>query len=257
VSPHPTAAELRAAAPLVSAGALAGDLAHVAGSVAALEDGGARVLHLDVGDGRYSPLMLGGPALVAAVRTRALKDVHLMIEEPHRHLGAFAAAGADALTLQVDAGRHLVQCLREIAAHPSARDPERPILRGLCLPLGRDAAALAPLLGELDLVLLLGVEPGYGGAAAGDLAARVRAVRALVDRERPGVLVSVDGGVTPQLAPELAAAGADLVVSGSALFAGGEPAETLAALQASLAQAPGARHSGASSPSPAAGTTLA
>jgi len=257
VSAHATAAELRAAGPLVSAGALAGDLADIAGSVAALERGGARVLHVDVGDGRYSPLMLGGPAVVAAVRTRALKDVHLMIEEPQRHLAAFAAAGADALTLQLDGGRHLIQCLREIAAHPSAHDPERPILRGVCLPLEGHASALLPLLGELDMVLVLGVVPGYRGAAAPDLAERVRAARALVDRERPDVLVSVDGGVTTQLAPELAAAGADLVVSGSALFAEGRPAETLAAVHAELGQTPGARHNGASSPSPAAGTTAA
>jgi ribulose-phosphate 3-epimerase len=257
VSAHATAVGLRAAGPVVSAGALAGDLADLAGSVAALESGGARMLHLDVGDGRYSPLMLGGPALVAAVRTLALKDVHLMIEEPHRHLPAFAAAGADAITIQLDAGRHTVQCLREIAAHPSARDPDRAILRGICVPLEAAATAILPLLGELDLVLVLGVVPGHRGAAAQDLARRVREARALVDRERPDVLVSVDGGITPELAPELARAGADVVVSGSALFAGGRPAETLAALQASLAHTPGARHRGESSPSPAAGTTLA
>lgn len=253
MSIHPTAAELRDVGPLVSAGVLAGDLADVAGAVALLETGGARVLHVDVGDGRYSPLMLGGPGLVGAVRTRAYKDVHLLVEEPHRHLPAFAAAGADVLTLQLDGGRHLVQSLREIAAHPSAVHPDRPILRGVALPLEAGPDALAPLLGEFDLVLVLGVVPGYRGAAVPGLAARVGAVRRLVDRERPGTLVSVDGGVTASLAPDLVAAGADLVVSGSALFAAADPAAALAATQTAL-HTPGARHSGGSIPSPAAGS---
>jgi ribulose-phosphate 3-epimerase len=257
MTPHPTAAELRAAGPLVSAGALAGDLAAIGESVAALEAGGARALHCDVGDGVYSPLMLGGPGEVAAVRTRAYKDVHLMIAEPLRHIGAFASAGADAITIQLDAGRHVVQALREIAAHPALRHPERPLLRGVALGLEHDPAAVAPLLDELDIVLVLGVVPGYRGPAAADFARRVRAVRELVDRERPGTLVSADGGVTPALAPELAAAGADLVVSGSALFAAADPAAALAQMQAAIAHVPGAAHSGASSPPAVAGSSRA
>ncbi len=258
MSAHPTAAELRAAAPLVSAGALAGDLADLGGAVAALEEGGASILHLDVGDGRYSPLMAGGPSLVAAVRTRACKDLHLMIEEPLRHIEAFAAAGADAITLQLDAGRHLVQCLRAVAAHASARHPERPIMRGVALPLELTPEALCPLLGEAEIVLVLGVVPGYRGAAATHLDDRVRAVRALVDRERPGALVSVDGGVTADLAPRLASAGADIVVSGSALFGAGRPAAAVQEMQAAIAAAhtPGARQSGGRSVSAPAGITL-
>jgi ribulose-phosphate 3-epimerase len=219
-----TAAEWRAAGPLVSAGVLAGDLARLDDAVAALA--GAEILHIDVGDGVYSPLMIGGPGLVAAVRTRAYKDVHLMIVEPQRHVAAFAAASADALTVQLDAGRHLVACLREIAQHPSARHPERPILRGVALPVEAPVGALEPLLGELDLVLVLGVVPGYRGAALPGLAERVAAVRELAG---PDVLVSVDGGITAELAPTLE--GADVIVSGSALFAGGDAAAALRELR--------------------------
>jgi ribulose-phosphate 3-epimerase len=256
VSVHPTAAELRAGGALVSAGVLAGDLGDVRGAVRALEAGGVEVLHIDVGDGRYSPLMIGGPSLAAAVRTRAYKDVHLLIEEPLHQVQAFARGGADAITVQVDAGRHLVAALRAIAAHPSARHPDRPILRGVALPLEAPVHALSPLLGEVDLVLVLGVVPGHPGGAAPGLADRVSAVRAVVDRERPGTLVSVDGGIDATLAARVAAAGADLVVSGSALFVEGRPSDALAAMQAAVAaaaQRPGARHSGASSPSAAAG----
>jgi len=229
---NPTAAEWRAAGPLVSAGVLAGDLSHVAGAVAALE--GAEILHIDVGDGVYSPLMIGGPSLVAAIWTRAYKDVHLMIVEPQRHIAAFAAAGADALTVQLDAGRHVVACLREIARHPSARHPERPILRGVALPVEAPVAAVEPLLGEVDLVLVLGVVPGYRGPAIPGLAERVAAVRELAGED---VLVSVDGGITAELAPTLD--GADVIVSGSALFASGDAAAALRAFQV-----PGARHNG-------------
>jgi ribulose-phosphate 3-epimerase len=257
VSVHPTAAALRAAGPPLCAGVLAGDLADLAGAVDALEQGGARVLHIDVGDGRYSPLMIGGPTLVAAVRTHAYKDVHLLVEEPLRHVPAFATAGADVITLQLDAGRHLAGALREIAAHPSARDPDRPIMRGLALPVEAPMDAVSALLAEVDLVLVLGVVPGHRGGPQPGLAGRVRAVRTLVDRERPGTLVSVDGGIDATLAPAMAAAGADLVVSGSALFAQQEGARAaVAAMQAAIAaaaQTPGARQSGASSPSPAAG----
>jgi ribulose-phosphate 3-epimerase len=228
-----TAAEWRARGPLVSAGVLAGDLADIGGAVAALA--GAEILHLDVGDGVYSPLMLGGPGLVAAVRTSAYKDVHLMIVEPRRHIASFAAAGADAITVQLDSGRHLVAALREIGAHRSARD--RPIVRGVALPVEAPVGALEPLLGELDLVLVLGVVPGFRGPAMPGLAARVAAVRALAG---PDVVVSVDGGMTAELAPTMA--GADLIVSGSALFAGGDPTAALRAFQV-----PGARHSGGSS----------
>jgi ribulose-phosphate 3-epimerase len=235
-----SAHELRAAGPLVSAGVFAGDLADLGGATRALEAGGARVLHCDVGDGVYSPLMLGGPSLVAAVRTTAYKDVHLMIDAPERHLRSFVV-GADLLTLQLDAGRQLVACLREIALHPSARDPARPLLRGLALGLEHQPQALVPFLEEVDLVLVLGVVPGFKSAAHPRLPERVAAVRELAG----DLLVSVDGGVTTANAPELAEAGADLLVAGSALFGGGDPAGTLAALQERL-QAPGARHSGSS-----------
>jgi ribulose-phosphate 3-epimerase len=240
---HPTAAELRGAAPLVSAGVLAGDLADVGGAARALEVGGARVVHVDIGDGVYSPLLLGGAGLVAAVRTSAYTDVHLLIDAPERHVRAFAAAGADILTLQLDAGRHLVACLREIAEHPSARRPERPILRGIALPLELPVAALEPFLDEVDLILVLGVVPGVRSAAHPRLVERVAAARALAGP----LLVSVDGGVTAANALDLAAAGADLLVAGSALFASGDPAGTLAALQSQL-HTPGARHSGSSTP---------
>jgi ribulose-phosphate 3-epimerase len=230
-----TAAEWRAAGPLVSAGVLAGVLARLADAVAALE--GAEILHIDVGDGVYSPLMIGGPGLVAAVRTSEYKDVHLMIVEPQRHVAAFAQAGSDAITIQLDCGRHVVACLREIGAHASARHPDRPILRGVALPVEAPVGALEPLLGELDLVLVLGVVPGYRGPAIRGLAERVAAVRELAG---PDVLVSVDGGITAELAPTMR--GADVIVSGSALFAAGDPAAALRAFQV-----PGARHSGGSS----------
>jgi ribulose-phosphate 3-epimerase len=229
--------ELRAGAPIVSAGAFAGDFADLGGSVAALERGGARMLHLDVGDGRYSPLMVGGPSEVAAVRSGALKDVHLMIEEPLAHVDAFVAAGADAVTIQLDCGRHPVQALRAIGAARNANDAERPVLRGVCIGLEHPVGALEPLLGEVDLVLVLTVVPGFKAPMSPAAPARVSAVRSLVDRADADVLVSVDGGITTATAPALAGAGADILVAGSTLFAGQDPAAALRELTSSATRA--------------------
>jgi ribulose-phosphate 3-epimerase len=226
--------ELRAAGPHVSAGAFAGDLADLGGAIAALERAGARLVHLDVGDGRYSPLMIGGPAEVAAVRTTALKDVHMMIEEPLAHIERFAAAGADAITIQLDSGRHPVQALRAIGAAANANDAARPVLRGVCVGLDHPVAALEPLLDEVDLVLVLTVVPGFRAAPAASAAGRVAAVRALLDERGADALVSVDGGITTATAPALAAAGADLVVAGTTLFAGDGPEVVLPELAAAI-----------------------
>jgi ribulose-phosphate 3-epimerase len=223
--------ELRAGAPHVSAGAFAGDFADLGGAVAALERGGAQIIHLDVADGRYSPLMIGGPAEVAAVRTAALKDVHLMIEEPLAHVQRFAAAGADAITIQLDGGRHPLQALRAIAAAENANDASRPVLRGVCLGLEHSVATLEPLLDEVDLILVLTVVPGYRAPMAASAARRVAQVRALVDEHAADVLVSVDGGISLATAPALVAAGAELLVAGTTLFAGPDPAAALRELE--------------------------
>jgi ribulose-phosphate 3-epimerase len=229
--------ELHAAGPLVSAGVFAGDLADIGGAVSALERGGARAVHLDVGDGRYSPLMIGGPGEVEAVRTTAFKDVHLMIEEPLAHVERFAAAGADAITIQLDGGRHPLQALRAIGAAANASDASKPVLRGVCLGLDHPVAALEPLLDEVDLVLLLTVVPGFRAPLAASSPGRVAAVRALVDERGADVLVSVDGGITAATAPELAAAGADLLVAGTTLFAAPDPAIALHELASTIAGA--------------------
>jgi ribulose-phosphate 3-epimerase len=182
----------------------------------------------------YCPLMFGGPGEVAAVRTTAFKDVHLMIEEPLAHIDRFAAAGADAITVQLDAGRHVVQALRAIGAAANANDVARPVLRGVCLGLEHPVAALEPLLDEVDLVLVLTVVPGFRAAPAAASEDRVAAVRALADEHGGDILVSVDGALTVDTAPPLVAAGADLVVCGTALFAAPRPEAALGLLAAAI-----------------------
>jgi ribulose-phosphate 3-epimerase len=230
-------AALRARGPLVSAGAFAGDLAHLGETVRTLEHAGAQLIHLDVADGRYSPLMIGGQAEVAAVRTDALKDLHLMIEEPIRHVTRFAAAGADAITIHLDADRHPIATLRAIGVATNANAPERPVLRGVCVGLHEPVAVIEPLLEEIDLVLVLAVVPGHAGTMASTTVGRIRAVRRLLDNGVADALLSVDGGITLPDAPALVAAGADIVVSGSALFAGTDPAATFGELSAAVAAA--------------------
>jgi ribulose-phosphate 3-epimerase len=180
--------------------------------------------------------MIGGPAEVAAVRTAALKDVHLMIEEPLAHAHRFAAAGADAITIQLDGGRHPLQALRAIGAAENANDASRPVLRGVCLGLEHPVAALEPLLDEVDLVLVLTVVPGYRAPMAASAARRVAQVRALVDEHAADVLVSADGGITLATAPALAAAGADILVAGTTLFAAPDAAVALRELERAAQQ---------------------
>jgi ribulose-phosphate 3-epimerase len=227
-----TVRRLREAGPALSVGLLAGDLLHLGDELRRLEAAGARLVHFDVADGRFCPLLGPGPDLVRAVRTPMLKDVHLLIEEPLYWAQRLAEAGADVLTIQLESTPEPARVLRALAALRNVNDPDRGIVRGVAVKPDTPLAALAPLIGDLELVLVLGVDPGRGRELGLATLERVRALRALAGDE---VLVGADGGVTAANAGELAAAGADLVVAGSAVFAGGAPERTIAAMAASLA----------------------
>jgi ribulose-phosphate 3-epimerase len=192
---------------------LAADFAHLAREVRSVEEAGVAVLHLDVMDGAFVPNITFGPGLVAAVRSVAslYLDVHLMIREPHSFLDAFAAAGADLLTLHAEAlgaperglGAAPADCSLGLAFRP-ATDP-RPWLEAV----GAD----------LDLVLIMTVEPGFGGQAFLEAQlARVREAVALREAHRWRYRVEVDGGVTAATAAAAAAAGAEILVAGTAVF---------------------------------------
>lgn len=233
---------LKASTPNLSVGVLAANWLALGCDLRKLERTEARLLHFDVMDGRFAPQLTLGLALVEAVKTALLKDVHLMIEEPLTALEDYAAAGADVITVHAEAGWPAHRALQVIGDLPNANDPARGVLRGVALNPGTPLQALSPLLEMVDLVMLLAINPGWGGQqflpATRERADQVRRMIAASGRE---VLLGVDGGVTRRNLPEVAAVGADLVVTGSAVFEAGDPAEGVAAMLKGLR---GARQEG-------------
>ncbi len=215
---------LRAIGPTISVGMLTADLANLARDITVLEGTGVGVVHFDVMDGCFCPMTTIGPPIVKAVRTSMLKDVHLMIEAPLHKVADYVAAGADMVTVHVESDRYVRRVLVELGSMANANDADRGIVRGVALLPGTPVAAVEPVLDLADYVLVLAVDPGWGGQRFGDPTPdRVAEVRSLVASSGRDILVGVDGGVTKANIAEVAATGADLIVTGSAVFDGVDP----------------------------------
>jgi len=221
MSALPALEMLREAAPTISVGMLTADLARLGDELALLAATGVRAVHYDVMDGRFCPMLTVGAPVVAAVRTPLLKDVHLMVEEPLDRVAELVAAGADVVTFHVEATRHPHRVLQALAGMTNANDPARGIVRGVALSPGTPLEAVEPLLDACELVLVLAVNPGWGGQAfIPGTADRLARARAMIERRGRPVLLGVDGGVTRDNLAAIAAMGPDLIVTGSAVFDG-------------------------------------
>ena len=202
----------------IGASILAADFADLGNAVRATERGGAAMVHVDVMDGRFVPPITIGSVVVEALRrvTGLPLDVHLMVEEPERHLEVFARAGAASIAFHVEA----------------ARDPHRVLAHlrtlgvqaGVAINPGTPPEACAPLVDLLDFVLVMSVNPGYAGQAfIPDVLPKIGRLRALLG-ERPA-WIGIDGGISPATAPQAASAGADVLMAASAIFAAPEGIE--------------------------------
>jgi len=222
MSDAPPAAALRVLCPTVSVGLLTADLLALGSELKVLEDAGVRIAHVDVMDGCFTPMMTVGPPFVKALRTPLLKDVHLMIREPLDKVGDYVAAGADIITVHQESTIHVHRVLQALGQVRHAGDASRRIVRGIALNPGTPVSVLEPLLPEVEMVVLLAVNPGWGGQAfIQGTFGRLRQVRQLAaSAGRDDLVVCVDGGVTRANAAEIAGAGADLLVTGSAVFDG-------------------------------------
>ena len=221
----PVLERLRTMAPAVSVGILTADWMSLGTEVAVLEKAGVALVHFDVMDGRFCPMMTFGPPVIKGVKTPLLKDVHLLIEEPLDKLDAYVAAGADLVTFSVEACRHPHRALQALKQMPNANDPGRGIVRGVTLNPGTSLEAVEPLMDELDLVVLLAVNPGWGGQKF--IRSTPQRIRRLIEMIRSAgrdILIGLDGGVTRDNIHDVARMGADIIVTASAVFDGKDPA---------------------------------
>jgi len=221
-------AHLKLPLPTLSVGVLSADLLSLGAELDRLAEAGAAMVHVDVMDGCFVPMMTVGPPLVNAIKTPMLKDVHLMIADPIDKLESYVAAGADIVTVHVESTPHIHRALQALGGMTNANDPDRGVLRGVGLNPGTPIEAIGPLLDQLEMVCLLGVNPGWSGQALTPrIGERVRAVREMARRARRDVWVCIDGGITGENFADVARLGPDIIVTGSAVFAGGALAENL------------------------------
>ena len=196
---------------------LSADFSRLGEEVAAIEKAGADWLHVDVMDGRFVPNITLGPLIVKAVRkvTKLPLDVHLMIVEPERYVDAFAEAGADTITVHVEASTHLHRTLCHIKSLGKRA--------GVVLNPSTHEDTLRYVIDVADLVLVMSVNPGFGGQSfIRAVLPKVAAIRSMIDASGRAIDLEIDGGITKETAPDAIAAGARVLVAGSAVFTGGE-----------------------------------
>ncbi len=218
--------EIRAACPLVSVGVLTADLMSLGSELKLMETAGVRLLHVDVMDGCFCPMMTVGPCLIKAMKTPLYKDVHLMIEDPLDKLEGYVAAGADMITVHAESCRHIHRVVQTLGRMSNANDPSRGLLRGLALNPGTPLDVIPPLLDELEMIFLLAVNPGWSGQKfIGSTPARIDRLKQMLREANRDVLIGIDGGITRNNIEQVARMGADIIVTGSAVFDGKTPLE--------------------------------
>ena len=207
---------------------LSADFARLADEVGLVEQGGADLLHVDVMDGHFVPNLTVGPMVVEALRkvTKLPLDCHLMITNPDAFIADFADAGADYLTVHVEACPHLHRTVQSIK--------ERGVKAGVTLNPATSLMTLEEIVADVDLLLIMSVSPGFGGQAFIPSSLRkIARARQLIEQARSHALLEVDGGIKPDNAPAVIEAGADILVAGSAVFCGNDYAATIRSLRGS------------------------
>lgn len=192
---------------------LSADFANLQDEIKKIENGGADYLHLDVMDGIYVPNITFGPPVIKKLRkiTKIPFDVHLMIDKPERYIKDFVDAGADLITVHQEATTHLHRTIQEIKSYG--------IMAGVSLNPATPLESIEYVLGDLDLVLIMTVNPGFGGQSfIESMKGKIKRLRKIIDERELNIIVEVDGGVKLDNAKEILNCGADLLVAGSDVF---------------------------------------
>jgi ribulose-phosphate 3-epimerase len=215
---------------------LSADFAHLGREISAVERGGADLIHVDVMDGHFVPNITIGAPVVRAIKRVATRplDVHLMIDNPDRHLDDFIAAGADMLSVHQEVLPHLHRTIAYIKS--------RGVKAGVVLNPSTPVSSLEEIAGEVDFVLVMSVNPGFGGQAfIPESIDKVRRLRDLLRRVGSSAVIEIDGGIDTANAGDVVAAGASILVAGNAIFGTPDPEAATRTLRAASADAAGSR----------------
>ncbi len=208
----------------ISPSLLSADFSCLRESVEAVED--AEWLHLDVMDGHFVPNITIGPCVIGALRSSSdhIFDTHLMISNPIDYIEQFVSCGSDIITVHAEAENDLKKVIEEIKSYDN-------IKAGVSINPGTELDQIKHVLPDIDLLLIMTVNPGFGGQGfMHEVVPKIAEARKIIDENDYDVEISVDGGVSPETAPEVVEAGADILVAGSAIF-GGDPAENVIKLR--------------------------